>query len=265
MVRATWKGFISFGLVNIPVSLYSGEKRGRLEFDLLDVRDNARIRYQRINEDTGEEVPWDQIVRAYEYQEGNYVLVGEEDFERSAVKSTKTIAVETFIDRGAIQPIYFEKPYIVTPSKGGEKAYLLLREALQSANKAGIAKVVIRGRQYLVALMAEGSALIACRLRFAQELTDPETLDLPRGSLREYGVSAQDLDMAERLIEAMSGEWRPETYRDDYREALLAWIEKKARTGEVVPEAQAEPEQAQEEPVDISALLQRSLEEARSR
>lgn len=265
MARATWKGFIAFGLVNIPVSLYSGEKRAILEFDLLDVRDSAKIRYQRVNEETGEEVPWDQIVRAYEYKEGNYVLVEEEDFERAAVDATKNIDVDLFVDRGAIQPYFYEKPYVVTPNKGGEKAYVLLREALRAQNKAGIAKVVIRGRQYLVALLAEGDAILACRLRFAQELTDLNELDLPRGSLREYGVSAQELDTAERLVDAMSGAWRPELYRDDYRDALLAWIEKKARTGEVVPEEETPEPEPESEPADIADLLQRSLEEARSR
>ena len=264
MARATWKGTIAFGLVSIPVSLYSGEKRPVLQFDLLDVRDNAKIRYQRVNEETGEEVPWDQIVRAFEYSDGNYVLVNETDFERASVESTHRMDVDTFVDRDAIEPYYFEKPYVVTPNKGGEKAYVLLREALQSANKVGIAKVVIRGRQYLMALMAEHSVIIANRLRFHQELTDTEGLDLPEGMPRSLGISAQELDMAIHLVQAMAGPWRPESYQDDYRAALLHRIDMKARTGEVVAEEQPEVEEQPQE-VDMVALLQRSLEEAKSR
>lgn len=265
MTRATWKGFISFGLVNIPVALYSAEKRADLQFDLLDSRDNAKIRYQRVNEETGEEVPWDQIVRAYEYQNGNYVLVGEEDFARAAVESTKTIAVDTFVEQQAIRPYFYEKPYIAVPDKGGEKAYVLLREALQQTNRVGIAKVVIRGRQYLVAVMVENNAIMVNRMRFSQELIDPASLDLPSGRLREYNISAQELDTAEQLVMAMAGEWRPDNYRDDYRDALLNWIGKKARVGEVVPEEEVQPETAQAQPINIMDLLDRSLQEARSR
>ena len=266
MPRATWKGYISFGLVNIPVALYSGEKRADLQFDLLDSRDNAKIRYQRVNEETGEEVPWDQIVRAYEYQDGNYVLVGEDDFARAAVESTKLIAVDTFVVQHEIRPYFYEKPYIAVPDKGGEKAYVLLREALQQTNRVGIAKVVIRGRQYLVAVMVENNAIMVNRLRFQQELVDPGSLDLPSERLREYGVTAQELDAAERLIMAMAGEWQPGNYQDDYRNALLNWIEKKARVGEMVPEMEETPQSAgQGQPINIMELLERSLQEAHSR
>ena len=265
MARATWKGTISFGLVSIPVALYSGEKRPALQFDLLDVRDNAKIRYQRVNEETGEEVPWDQIVRAYEYSDGNYVLVGESDFERAAVESTRRMDVDTFVSKDEIAPYYFEKPYVVTPEKGGEKAYVLLREALETAGKVGIAKVVIRGRQYLMALMPERSAILAIRLRFHQELTDTSDLPLPAGTLRDMGVSAQELDMATNLVGALGGPWQPERYHDDYRESLLRWIDLKARTGEVVPEEEQPQVEETPQPVDMVDLLQRSLEEARSR
>lgn len=265
MPRATWKGFITFGLVNIPVALYSGEKRADLQFDLVDVRDQGRIRYRRVNEDTGEEVPWDQIVRAYEYSDGNYVLLAEEDFERAAVNATRSIAVDSFVDQNTIEPYFYEKPYIAVPDKGGEKSYVLLREALKGTKKVGIAKVVIRGREYLLALMAEGDAIIANRMRFAQELVDSHQLDLPAGPLRDYGVSANELDAAEKLVQAMQQPWQPDKYRDDYRDALLEWIDKRVRTGEVAPQLEEEAEPSgqttvQENMVD---LLQRSLAKLR--
>lgn len=266
MPRATWKGYISFALVNIPVLLYSGEKRADLQFDLVDVRDQNRIRYRRVNEETGEEVPWDQIVRAYEYADGNYVMLQEADFERANIEATKTLAVDGFIERNQIAPYFYEKPYIVVPQKGGEKAYVLLREAMQGMNRTGIAKMVLRGREYLMALLVEGPAIIADRLRFAQELTNFSQFDLPRNALRDYGVSAQELDMAEKLVHAMSTSWQPNRYHDEYREALLDWIDKKVRTGELLPEAE-EAEEPHEEsaPPDLVELLQRSLRESRER
>jgi DNA end-binding protein Ku len=263
MPRATWKGSISFGLVNIPVALYSGEKRADLTFDLVDVRDQGKIRYRRVNEETGEEVPWDQIVRAYEYSDGNYVLLEEGDFERASVEATHTLDVDTFVDRESIAPYFYEKPYIVTPREGGEKAYMLLREALKGTGKIGIAKMVIRGREYLVALMVEGDAIIADRMRFAQELVDPAGYNLPTGALREFGISANDLDMAEKLVRAMSSEWRPDQYQDEYRQVLLDWIDKKVRTGEVTPQEKVEQPEETGEPINITELLRRSLEEAR--
>ena len=264
MPRATWKGFISFGLVNIPVALFSGERRTDLQFDLLDVRDQGKIRYRRVNEETGEEVPWDQIVRAYEYSNGNYVMLEEEDFARAAVEATRTLAVDAFVDSDSIAPYHYEKPYVVVPDRGGEKSYVLLREAMKSMGKAAIAKVVIRGRQYLMALMADGNAIMAERLRFQQELIQPDAYPLPTGSLREFGVTAQELDTAERLVEAMSQDWLPEKYHDEYRRALMDWIDKKVRTGEDVTEPVEELEpQGQGEPVNIMDLLQRSLEEVR--
>ena len=265
MARATWKGVLSFGLVSIPVSLFSGEKKAELQFEMVDVRDQARIRYRRVNEETGEEVPWDQIVRAYEYADGNYILLQEADFERADMEANKTITVDTFIDSGTIDPVFYEKPYIMVPSKGGEKAYVLLREALRGTGKMGIGKYVHRGKQYLVALMPHGDAIIANRLRFAQEVIDPAQFDLPAEPLRAYGVTAEELDMAERLVSALSGEWQPEKYHDEYREAMLNWIDKKVRVGELVPQPAEETEPEPAEPINITELLRQSLEQARGR
>jgi DNA end-binding protein Ku len=265
MPRATWEGQLSFGLISIPVALYSGEKSADLEFHLLDSRDQARVRYVRVNEDTGEEVPWNQIVRAYEYESGNYVMLEQEDFERAAVESTRRIDVYTFIDKEEIDPVYFEKPYIMVPRKGGEKAYVLLREALKGTGKIGIAKVVIRSRQYMLGLLPLGNAVLAERMRFPNDLRSLQEFGLPEGWLKEYGVSARELDSAEKLVKAMSADWEPDRYRDEYREALLDWIDKKVRTGETVPvpEEEAEPEASRSE--DLLMLLEQSLDEMSSR
>jgi DNA end-binding protein Ku len=262
MARPTWKGHISFGLVNIPVTLYTGEKKADLSFNLIDSRNMARVRYERVNEETGEEVPWGDIVKGFEFEEGNYVVLDDEDFKRAAPEATKSIDIEAFVDREAIDPVYFEKPYFLVPDKKGEKGYVLLRETLQKQNKAGIARVVIRTREHLAALMVEGDALVLMLLRFQQELRDPAEFDLPKGSLKEYKISAKELDLAETLVEAMSGEWKPEQYEDKYRAELMEWIEKKIRAGETAEPAVPEEEVEEEaEPVDIMALLQMSVQQ----
>lgn len=264
MSRATWEGQLEFGLISIPVALYSSERTSELTFHLVDGRDNARIRNVRINQETGNEVPWDQIVRAFEHAEGQYVLLKEEDFARAAVKATRAIHIDTFVDRDDIDPLYFEKPYVLVPRLGAEKTYVLLREALKGTGKIGIARVVIRSRQYLLALMPEGHAIMADRMRFPDELRSPDEFNLPTSWLREYGISAQELDAAEKLVKALASDWKPDRYHDEYREVLLDWIDKKARTGEVVPEPEGLQEPAREEaPDDLLNLLERSLEQVK--
>ncbi len=258
--RPIWKGHISFGLVQIPVVLHSAEKRDELSFHLLDSRDHARIRYQRINEVTGEEVPWDDVVKAYEYDDNNYVILTDEDFRRAAVEATQTIAIETFVDLQEVNPLYYEKPYILVPGKHGEKPYALLRAALQRSKKVGIARVVIRTREYLSMVMVEGRALVLMLMRFYHELRNPEEHDLPATDAKKVGITAREIEMAEGLIEAMAGEFKPQQYRDTYYDALKEWIEKKARSGGVMPpEAQ---EEAAEAPaiINITDLLAKSLE-----
>lgn len=259
-LRAIWRGHISFGLVQVPIELFPAERRHDLQFKLLDSRDKARIRYERINEMTGEEVPWNEVVKAYEYDDKNYVVLSEEDFKRAAVEATQTIAIQEFVDPRLIDPIYFDKPYYLVPGKHGDKGYALLREAIRRTNRVGIARVVIRTRGYLAALMTAGPVLSLVLLRFHQELRDPQKLDLPSGSLKTLGISANDLDMATRLIESMSGKWAPQRYHDEYRDALMKWIEKKARAKGGMPRPEPEPVEA-EAPriINITDLLQKSL------
>src|SRR3989339_1380560 len=180
MARPIWKGHITFGLVNIPVTLYSAEKRDELHFKLLDSRNKARVHYERVNEETGEEVPWSEVVKAFEYDKGNYVLVEEEDFKRAAPEATQAVEIQDFVDREDVDYVYYDKPYYLMPGKKGEKGYVLLREILRRTGKVGISKVVIRTRQYLDALLAEGDALVLELLRFDQEVRKPEEFDLPQ-------------------------------------------------------------------------------------
>lgn len=260
MARPTWKGTIAFSLVNIPVSLYPGERRPDLSFRMLDSRNNARVRYERVNEVTGEEVPWDKIVKAYEFDDGNYVLMTDEDFEKVSVEATQTVNIEDFVMAEQISLPYFDKPYILVPAKAGRKAYVLLRESLKATGKIGIAKVVIRTRQYLAAVVPQDDALLLCLLRFANELRDPNEYELPTGSISTYKISSKEIDMASRLIESMTSDWDPTQYHDEYREALHEWIEKKAESGGEMPAAEpVEEHKPAGEIIDIMDLLKRSM------
>lgn len=263
--RPIWKGHISFGLVTIPITLYSGEKRTDLHFHMLDSRNQARVRFQRVNEETGEEVPWNEIVRAYEFDSGNYVVVTDEDFRRAAIEATKTIDIESFVNRDAIDCVYFDRPYYLVAGTRGEKGYVLLRETLQRTGKVGIAKVVIHSRQYLAALIPQGDALVLDLMRFQQEVRDPSEFDLPRGDIHDYKVSDREINMAEQLVASMTAEWNPAEYHDEYRDALMSWIERKAQAGGMVPGRTA-AEEAREsggaEIIDIMDLLKRSMEQA---
>jgi DNA end-binding protein Ku len=232
MARPIWKGHISFGLVNVPVVLYSAERRSDLSFRLIDSRNSARVRYERVNEETGEEVPWDKIVKGYEYEEGNYVLLSEDELEHASAEMTRTIEIEEFVDLAEIEIQYFDKPYILVPGSKGEKGYVLLRDAIRTAGKAGIAKVVIRARQYLAALIAQDNALVLELLRYPQELVPVEEFDLPGRDLRQYSVQKKEIELATKLIVGMTSEWSPSKYRDEYRDVLLKLIQHKVDAGQ---------------------------------
>ena len=262
MPQAIWKGNISFGLVSVPVVLQTAENRSEeIKFNMLDRRDNSRIRYERLNAETGEPVPWNDIVKAYEYEEGQYVIITPDDFKRAAVEATQTIDIETFIDEADIDPMYYERPYYLVPGKKGEKGYVLLREAMSRAKKIGIAKVVIRTKQYLAAVLARGDALVLDILRFSYELRKPEDIELPREAPSEYKINTKEIQLAEQLIDSMTGEWEPEQYKDEYHEALMGWIEKKIAAGgkdiaEDVEDVEREPEPRV---INIADLLQQSM------
>lgn len=263
MARPIWKGQISFGLVSIPITLYSAEKRFDLHFKLLDSRDKAKIRYSRINEVTGEEVPWDQIVKGYEYDDDKYVLIDDEEFKKVAVEATRTIEIEDFVDNDSIDHVYFDKPYFVVPDKKNRKGYVLLREVLRKSGKVGIARVVIHTREYLSALFVMGDVMVLELLRFEQEIRNPEEFELPGGSLSDYKVTKKEVDLAEKLVEAMTVKWQPEKYQDEYRSELMEWIQKKAGAGglEAPPESGEEPgEEEGGKVIDMMELLKKSVE-----
>jgi len=263
MARPIWKGHIGFGLVNIPVTLFSAEVKTDLNFHMLDSRDKARIRFQRVNDITGEEVPWDQIVNGYEFDEGQYVVMADEDFEKARPEASKIIEVASFVKRDAIEDIFFDKPYILVPRAQGEKSYVLMRDTLEATGLVGIATVVIRTREYLSALLPKGDTLYLILMRFAQELRDPDEFEIPHKSAKEYKITEKEKKLAKQLVDAMTEEWDPSAHHDEYREALLKWINKRVKAGELESSPSAdEPEGKFEttEPIDISELLQRSVE-----
>jgi DNA end-binding protein Ku len=260
--RPIWKGTINFGLVNIPVALYSAEADGSLDFDLLDRRDFSRVRYRRVNENTGREVPWDEIVKGYEYKKGQYVALTDDDFLKANIEATQSIDILDFVDAADISPIYFDKPYYLVPLKNGQRAYALLREVLKRTGKVGIARVVIRSRQHLAALLADGPVLILNLLRFSHELRDPSALDVP--AARSTQGSNQELKMAEQLVETMAGKWDPKKYRDEYHQDLLQLIDKKIKSGQTkaIEPAEAAPRPKQQgKIIDIMHLLRQSVEQ----
>ncbi len=260
MPRAIWKGSITFGLVNIPVGLYSAETRDEIHFKLLDKKTMSPIHYKRVSEESGKEVAWEETVRGYEFSPGKYVVMSDEDLKRAAPEATQTIDIVDFVDMDEISPLYFDKPYYLGPDKKGTKAYALLREVLRRTNKVGIAKVVIRTRQYLAAVVPRDEVLTLELLRFAHELRDPSELDIPKG---KGGVSDRELDMAERLVEGMVDAWDPEKYKDDYRRDLMKMIEERVEAGQLEssPEPAPRPERRADNVVDLMALLKRSVEE----
>lgn len=257
--RPIWEGTISFGLVQIPVGLHSAETRDDLDFDLLDRRDMAPVGYQRYNRSTNEPVDKNDIVKGYEYAPGEYVTLEQADFKRANVKATQTVDIVQFTDADEIDVMYFEKPYYLVPGKRGEKAYVLLREVLKRTGKVGIARVVIRTRESVAALMVRGPALILELLRYDHELRKPEEYDLPTATASQLKVSPAELRMAERLVGDMDAPFKPAQFKDTYRDDLLEFIHHKVEAGDTEISEPPAPEPEPTNVVDIMALLRRSL------
>ena len=264
MPRVLWKGAISFGLVHIPVGLYSAEKRNSFDLTMLDRRTMKPVGFKRYNKETGEDVSWDDIVKGYEYEKGRYVVLTEEDFKRANVEATQTIDILSFGDEDEIPSIYFETPYYLAPDKRGHKGYALLRETLKQTGKVAIANVVIRTRQYVAALMPVGDIIVMNTLRYANELRGADELEVPSSNLKAVGVNPREIEMARKLVDGMTAKWNPDEYRDSYHEDLLALIEKRVQAGqtEVITEPSEEGEErpAKGEVIDLMALLKRSVE-----
>jgi DNA end-binding protein Ku len=257
MPRELWKGAIQFGLVHIPVSLFPAEQRDELSFSMLDRRDLQPVGYKRFNKTTGDEVPYEQIVKGYEYDEGRFVTLEKEDFKRANVEASQTVDIMGFIERDQLPTFFYEAPYYLAPAKHGEKGYALLREVLVRTGRVGIATVVIRTRAHLAALYAVENLLVLNTLRYANELRDPAELKVPE-DLKAAKVTPREIEMAERLVEDMEMDWDPAQYHDTYRDDLLKMIEEKAH-GKVKPEPKAKRGPKEAEVIDFASLLERSL------
>jgi DNA end-binding protein Ku len=259
-MRAIWKGSISFGLVSIPISLFPATQREELKFRLLRKSDLSPINYKRVAEADGKEVPWDQVVKGYEYEKGEFVIVTDEDFDRADVKATQTVDIMNFVKLDEINPILFYKPYYMQAEKGGEKAYALLRNALEGSDRIGIAKVVIKTRQHLAAIKAQENGLMLELMHFPEELVDVSEFKAPAAP----SASKPEINMAGQLIESMTTSWDPEQYHDDYHESLKKMIDEKIQHG---GEKSPAPKKARKPAnvIDLVSVLQRSIKETQKK
>lgn len=262
MPRVLWKGAISFGLVHVPVSLYPASRSESLSFDMIDKRDFAPIGYKRYNKRTGEDIARENIVKGYEYEKGEYVVVTDEDFKQANVEATQTVDIVAFVDAASVAPYYYDTPYYLEPGKRGEKGYALLREVLRKTGKVGIANVVIRSKQHLAALIPLERMLLMNTLRFANEIRAMDDLTLPAEG--KAGLSDKEIAMGERLVEDMTEKWSPEQYKDTYTNDLMAQIEKKIAAGDthaLTPPSEdtGEPRRGAEV-IDLVSMLRKSLD-----
>jgi DNA end-binding protein Ku len=264
MARAIWKGAINFGLVHVPVELYPAEERREFKFAMLDKRDFSPVGYKRYSKKSGKEVPWDDVVKGYEYEKDQYVVLSDEDFRRANVKASQTIEIETFVPAGEIPPQFYETPYYLVPTgRGSEKVYALLRETLRTTARVAIAQVVIRTTQHLALVAPSGRLLMLITLRYPDELRGTAGLDLPAEGLKGARVTAKEVDLAKRLVDDMTEHWKPSEFHNTYHEDLMRRIEEKikaGRTKEITkPERGEESEPRSAEVIDLAALLRRSL------
>jgi DNA end-binding protein Ku len=258
--RAMWTGSIGFGLVQIPVRLFPRERTNDLAFHQVDKRDNSPIGYERINKSTHKPVEWGDIAKAYEIQKGQYVIVTDEDFEKANVAASQTIEVQDFVPASDIPVEYYDRPYFALPDKRGTKAYAVMRDAMAKKGLAAVGYVVLRTRQHLCAVVAEGDLLLVELLRFPHELRPAREVG---GAVVKAEASAKELSLAEQLIDRMVVEWEPGKYKDSYRDELLDAIRHKAETGSLEP--RNVPEKPGRAPIDLVALLEQSVAGAKGK
>ena len=255
MARAIWSGSISFGLLNVPVRMYSAVARRNIALREIREKDSARIKHRRVAEGTDEEVPYDEIIKAYELTPGQYVPLSKDEMKALAPEKTRAIAVQDFVDLTEIDPMYFDSPYYLGPADGAEKAYSLLAKAMKASGKVAIARFVLRSKENLAAIRSDGNVLTLTTMRFADEVVPVDELDiLPE---KESKPAKREQEMAEQLIESLSTDFEPKDYHDEYREQLLALIERKAEGKEIVA-SEAEAPQATKAP-DLMAALEESI------
>ncbi|MDB5960663.1 MAG: Ku protein [Massilia sp.] len=262
MARSLWKGAISFGLVHIPVEMYPATTEHGLDLTMLDRRDFSPVGFKRYNKSNNKEVSWDDIVKGYEYSDGDYVVLSEEDLRAANPEKTGAIDIMAFVDAEEVPLLYYETPYYLAPGRGGDKVYALLRETLRKTGKIGIATVVIRVKQHLAALLCVGDTIVMQTLRYPDEIRATDELKIPSKSSKSAAVTDKEVNMAMALVEGMSEEWNPEQYHDTYREDVLALVEKKVKAKQTKtitqPGKEARPAPSSNV-VDLVALLQQSL------
>ena len=254
MPRAMWKGSLAFGLVNIPIELYSATRDHRPRFRLLHAKDEAPIKYERVCQTEGKPVNWDDLVKGYEYEKGQFVVLTKDDFKTAALQKTKTIDILDFVDPKEIDERYFETPYYLQPAKGADRSYALLREAIRDSGKIGIAKIILRDAQHLAGVEVIGDALVLTMMRFADELADLSDFRFPAAN----GIRPAELKMARQLVETLSATWQPEKYTDEYVENLKRVIQAKLKGRKPKLKERETPHGA--EVVDLMARLRASLE-----
>ncbi len=259
MARAIWTGAISFGLVNVPVKLYSATSPKTVRFHQLSSKTGARIRQKRVDPSTGDEVPFEEIVKGYELSPDRYVLIDPEELDALDPKATKTIDIEEFVDLVEIDPIYYDHSYYLAPTTGGAKAYRLLLEAMREAGKVAIGRVVLRSKQQLCALRPTGEVMALATMLFGDEVLSPDRID-ELDALAEAEATKRELTMAQQLIDSLSSEFDPAKYRDEYRERVIDLIERKAAGEEIAVQPQAEEPEAAP---DLMAALEASLADVR--
>jgi DNA end-binding protein Ku len=255
MPRALWKGSISFGLVNIPIELHTAVRDHRPKFRMLHAKDKSPVRFERVCVRDGNPVAWEDLVKGYEYEKGHFVVLTKEDFLAAALNKTRTVDIIDFVKADEIDDRFFETPYYLTPSKGGERAYALLREAIRESERVGIAKFILRDAQHLAAVEVIENALVLTVMRYADELVDTKQFEFPATG----GIRKPELDMAKSLVNSLAAEWHPSKYTDEYRENLMKVIKAKMKGKTIRLAAEAEPQQA--EVVDLMERLRRSLEQ----
>ena len=263
MARALWRGAITFGLVNIPVELYPAEDRKAFQFSMLDKRDLSPVGYKRYSKATGKDIEWQNIVKGYEYEKDQYVVLSDEDFRRANVKATQTIDIRAFVGADEIPPEYYETPYYLAPDKRGQKVYALLRETLKSAQRVAVAEVVIRTTQHLAAVIPSGRLLLLMTLRYQDELRPVKELDLPPESAKAAGLNDKEIDLAKRLVGDMSEHWNPSEFKDTYHQDLMARIREKIKLGQTKeltkPETEGKSAPRSAQVIDLAELLKQSL------
>ncbi|MEF7612402.1 Ku protein [Aquincola sp. MAHUQ-54] len=262
MPRVIWKGAISFGLVHIPVALYPASREDEIDFDWLDARSMDPVGYKRVNKRTGREIAKEHIVKGVKLDDGEYVLVSDDDIREAYPRSTQTIEIERFVAAAEIPFVHLERPYYLAPINKGEKVYALLREALLAAGRVGVAKVVIQSKQHLAALIPAGPALMLNTLRWAGEIRPWDELSLPPAGRQAAGLKDAELKMAAQLVEELSAPWQAGDYSDQFKDAVMALVERKSQAGdtrEVTPLEPAPEQPGSSNVVDLTALLKRSL------